>query len=81
MNLYQAAKDIASGYSNYLQETHGKGLPAYIKEQIEWRMYLCSPCLQKGQCDLCHCKTPVLFYSASKTDALKRWGPMLPPSE
>lgn len=81
MKLLTVIEDLASGVSNQLIQTHGKGLPTYMLEQIAYRMFLCKDCLMKGSCPHCLCRAPTLFYSATKVDALKKWGPMVSEEE
>jgi hypothetical protein len=75
MGFSQKVKDIYSGYTNYLKADE---LPEYIKEQVMYRMELCKDCASKPFCPNCGCVSPVLFFSATKTDALEKWGPMVP---
>ena len=51
--------------------------PPHIKEQAEIRAAKCAPCLTNKSCLHCGCSTPSLFYATSRSDAKKRWGPML----
>jgi len=74
MGFSQKVKDIYSGYTNYLKANE---LPEYIKEQVLYRMELCKECVDKPFCPNCGCVSPVLFFSATKTDALNKWGPMV----
>ncbi len=74
MGFSQKVRDIYSGYTNYLKANE---LPEYIKEQVLYRMELCKECVDKPFCPNCGCVSPVLFFSATKTDALERWGPMV----
>jgi|TARA_R110000851_G_scaffold329243_2_gene500941 hypothetical protein len=67
-------KDFLQGNLNYHNKKH---LPQHIQEQAEFRAFLCKPCLAKGGCPHCGCRTPHLFYAPNKTDALNRWGPMM----
>ncbi len=72
MNPFHVIRDIASAKYNKFKEEHGAGLPSYIKEQIEYRMYLCQDCVQLEVCPHCKCYTDILFYSATKTDGLNK---------
>lgn len=74
MGISQKVRDIYSGYTNYLKANE---LPEYIKEQVLYRMELCKDCVDKPFCPNCGCVSPVLFFSATKTDALNKWGPMV----
>lgn len=78
MGFSQKVKDIYSGYTNYLKADE---LPEYIKEQVLYRMELCKDCASAPICPHCKCISPVLFFSATKTDKLGKWGPMVPEAE
>lgn len=65
-------RKIAEGWFHaYIQA------PEHIKEQALLRMELCKECVGLGKCVHCGCKSPALFYSPTKEDALGRWGRML----
>lgn len=56
-------------------------LPLHVAEQVKYRMSLCPDCLKAQKCHSCSCKVPELFYAPHKTDAGKKWGPMLNPDQ
>lgn len=63
---------------NYVQGTINHALenrlPTHIQEQVELRKFLCADCLNATKCEVCHCKTPQMFYSPNKEDSKGRWG-------
>lgn len=87
MSQQISAKDITpeninnflSGHTNYL--LRNTLLPKYIKEQAEWRMKVCQPCVKAGKCLKCGCKSPQLFYAPLKTDKDGKWGTMVSKTE
>lgn len=64
---------------NFLEGTLNqyRSLPDHQREQAEMRAFLCQPCLQKGKCTHCGCKTPAMFLSPSKEDSEQKWGKFL----
>lgn len=70
-------KNIIQGwYYKYSPNT-----PQHIIDQAERRAELCAPCLDRGYCDVCDCKTPHLFFAPQKEDARNRWGKMMSKEE
>jgi len=63
--------NYVQGTINHAFESH---LPVHIQEQVELRKFLCGECLKAGQCEVCKCKTPQMFYSPHKEDSKGRWG-------
>ncbi|RYC70663.1 hypothetical protein [Spirosoma sordidisoli] len=35
----------------------------HIRTQYEWRKKRAEPCYQNGECLVCHCRTPELFFA------------------
>lgn len=72
-----------SNIRNYV-EGHAHALldkrPSFL-EQVEFRAHLCRPCVNRGSCIKCGCKTPKLFYAPNKVDSLNRWGRILSEEE
>lgn len=68
---------MASDVQNFVEGTAYSAfksvLPNHIKEQVELRKSLCKDCLEEGKCQVCHCKTPAMFYSPQKQDARNKW--------
>lgn len=69
-------KNFVQGNYNYYISR-----PPHIEEQANYRAFLCQDCHTSGRCSHCGCKTPQMFFSPSKVDALKKWGKMLDPTE
>lgn len=72
-------KITASDVKNFVQGNVNYYItrPDYVTEQATFRAYKCQPCLKAGKCLHCGCTTPQMFFSQSKVDSAKRWGPMM----
>lgn len=68
--------NFLSGYKN-LALTKIKKSPPWMEEMVEYRAFLCKPCLDNGKCLYCGCSTPGLFYAPLKKDPQKRWPTIL----
>jgi hypothetical protein len=81
MNLNQPdtmLKNVKAFIQGHLRSYYAKYdlLPEHIREQVEYRSIACKPCLQAGQCAVCKCKTPELFF-ADKACPGGKYGEML----
>lgn len=36
--------------------------PEHLKEQVAYRMLICSDCLEQKKCEVCHCDVPEKLY-------------------
>ena len=70
-------KNYVQGHWNQMLDKRFDHLEDHVKEQALYRANLCKHCYDNGKCTECGCKTPVMFFSPSKVDALGRWGKML----
>lgn len=73
--------DLLSNIAHYTEGNYNllfkKNLPQHVKEQVILRELLCTPCLTRGSCDKCGCKTPNMFYASTKVDSRGRWASFL----
>ena len=79
------AQDVVNyieGNINYLRsQSSFFKLEVHIQEQATYRSYLCIDCLEAGECKICHCITPNMFYAPKKLDKEDKWGVMLDKDE
>lgn len=68
---------VGGNYLMWKDQLTNKGIPYYVKEQALYRAILCRPCLVKGKCLICECRTPNMFFSKNKVDSGGKWGKML----
>jgi hypothetical protein len=72
---------IEGNYMMWKDQLTNTGIAKHYKEQAIYRALLCKPCLENGSCTECGCKTPNMFFSITKEDALGNWGEMLEQEE
>jgi hypothetical protein len=73
-------RNFIEGTINFTKKKYNF-LEPHIKEQAEYRQFLCKPCVDNLKCHGCTCKVPNLFYAQNKIDADKKWGPMVSKEE
>lgn len=67
--------NMAKQHSSFLR------LEEHIREQAIYRALLCSECHQNGECLICGCSTPDMFYAPKKECPDGAWTKMLDKSE
>lgn len=74
MKLLKDIKNFVEGTTiKMLNDMNFITLPIHFKEQVIYRAYLCQDCLSNGECLICHCSTPTMFYSPNKEDSNGKW--------
>lgn len=81
LKLKIKAEDIRNFIQGNLLHASKDFLPDYMKEQAEYRAWLCRSCLVKKKCPHCSCKVPNMFYAPKKVCKLNKWGPFLSKNE
>jgi len=74
-------KKLNNIFDGYFLHHSKDAIPAHIQEQALYRAFLCKPCVDRGYCDLCGCRSPHLFLAPNKTDARNKWSKMVSHSD
>jgi hypothetical protein len=74
-NFIEGSWNKFKSHSNFLK------LEEHLREQALYRAVLCKECYKEGQCVVCGCRTPDMFYAPKKECPSKEWGEMLSKEE
>ena len=69
-------KQFIEGNTNMLLAEAGMQAP-HLKEQVAYRMLICQPCMETGQCEVCGCSVPGKLYVKKSCNKGKRFPDMM----